>query len=157
MRHAPSVQYPVGRSFLGYGVLLLGLAVLGLLLLGLGMGRYGLSGWRAVIGCAIWAVWTVVALASWRRAPVGHLQWDAQAPNPHASDGVSTPGVWVWRSSGYPQGVPLTHVQVRWDGQERLLLRLSRSAGLGWWVWAERGADAARWEAFRRALIAAQR
>jgi len=156
MRHAPSVRYPVGRS-LGYGLLLLGIAGLVLLIWGVAVMHHGLSGPRAVAGGLLCVLWALFALVSWRRMPVGELHWDAHAPQPGAADGWAASGAWIWRSAAYPQGVPLRQAQVRWDGQCRLLLRLSQAAGAGWWVWAEQQTDEPCWDAFRQALIAGQR
>jgi hypothetical protein len=80
------------------------------------------------------------------------LRWDALAKTD--AEGAHQ-GAWVWRSAAYQGGVVLRQVGVAWDGQSLLLLRLSNSAGVVWWVWAFRRTDRDQWDGFRCALVAA--
>lgn len=139
MYNAPSVTYPVGRSFFQAG-LLFGLALLGA---GLGAGwiiaspRFGAAQLAMVL---LWLMAAAVAGWCWRRPARGELQWDGQA--------------WAWRSAAAPAAWP-GQVAVRLDWQRGLLLAFVGESGRTQWLWLARSADATRWPALRRALYAA--
>lgn len=157
MRNAPSVQYPVGRCRF-YAGLLGGLGLLALAVL--------LYGWSwlpapspsgplirttyAALGITLWLGWAAFAWASWRRAPVGCLHWDAQ------TGVLSRTGVWRWRTATHDDGVALLQVALVLDLQSRALLCLRWPDTARRWVWVEASRDPARSSDLRRALRAAQ-
>lgn len=156
MRNAPSVLYPVGRCV--FYARLLGLIGV------LGMAVLVLAGWSARgpeggavstatawVGGGLWLLWLGFAGWSWRRAPVGQLQWDALAPGTRPD---ARPGAWRWRSEAYQDGAVLRRVELMLDLQNRVLLRLHNPDAATSWVWLERSRDPARWDDLRRALMA---
>jgi len=156
VRNAPSVLYPVGRCAFYARVLML-LAVLGLAVLAAGWwhGR-GLAGgaFRTAVGgvgVGLWLLWLGFAWWSWRRAPIGQLQWDALAAD---SSLRANAGAWRWRSEAYQEGAVLLRVDLMLDLQTRVLLRLHNPDRATSWVWLERCRDPARWDDLRRALVA---
>lgn len=139
MHNAPSVSYPVGRSFFQVGLL----SVLALLAAGLGVGWIVSSPRFGVAQLAMLLLWLMAAVVSgwgWRRTEQGELQWDGQT--------------WAWRRAGAPEGWP-GQVAVRLDWQRGLLLAFVGETGRAQWLWLARSADATRWLALRRALYAA--
>ncbi|MEY4978479.1 MAG: hypothetical protein RLZZ352_749 [Pseudomonadota bacterium] len=146
MRKAPSVIYPVGPcAFYAGSLLVLGLLSLAVLVWWWGQGDTGVQSLLPGLG---WLAWAVLAWRSWVHAPVGHLQWDAQH--------TDQPGEWRWHrqqgQSDFGAGMPMPWVQVVFDGQSLLLLRLRNPDGAWLWLWLERHRDPARWMDLRRAL-----
>lgn len=152
MRHAPSVQYPVGRSFV-YAGFLLSLAVLAAVLWWAAGQRYEVAGPVLWSGLFVGVMWACMAMWTWVRTPMGLLRWDPQA-NAGLDGETASRGAWIWRSAAYQGGVQVRQVKVAWDGQDLLLLRLSNAAGAVWWVWAHKSASRDSWDDFRRALVA---
>lgn len=146
--HAPPVSYPLGRC-LWAGALLLGLCLLLLvaLLASAGQGadvREHLSAARSLaLGLAGWVVVSAWAGWHWWRSPRGRLVW--------------RDGHWAWWSHGEADPIGLTAIDLSWDAQGLLLLRLRSERTVPGWVWLERRRDAARWDDVRRAVWAAQR
>jgi hypothetical protein len=104
-----------------------------------------------VLGVLFCLVWAIGAALSWRRSPIGVLQWDALA----SRDGQpEKPGLWRWRSTAYQGGTPLLQVSVALDLQSRLLLRLRNTDAAQSWIWVEASTDPGRWSDLRRALVA---
>ena len=133
MHGAPSVSYPVGRSFL-VGALLLTVWSFGLVAF-IAFAWQGASSTRLVPAAAAcmasgaWAGWW------WWRQPAGLLAWDT--------------ATWSW-SEGDPH-VRTGALEVVLDLQSLLLLRWS-TPGRARWLWAERARLPARWDALRRAV-----
>lgn len=150
MRSAPSVMYPVGRCAF-QGRLLLALGAVGALAWGLSWMLSGThSGGVSGLGAVAWLLWSVLALRSWRRAPVGHLQWNARSSgDPVAPD----MGGWHWHAADGSVQV-LGAVQWVLDGQSVILLRLQGEKDTRRWAWLEGAADPAHWDSLRRALKA---
>ena len=140
MHNAPSVTYPVGRSFFFAG-LLLGLALLSA---GVGVGwivsseRFGAAQLAMLL---LWLTTAAVAGWCWRRPAQGELQWDGQA--------------WTWRSGAAAMAAWPGQVAIRLDWQRGLLLEFFGESGRTQWLWLARSADATRWLAVRRALYGA--
>lgn len=160
MHNAPSVLYPVGRCRF-YAGALLGLGCLSLAVLAhwwwtlLALSSQAPMGQAArlsigLVGALAWMAWAVFAWSSWRRTPVGLLQWDALGAAPTGT------GVWRWRRAVHEDGSPLQRVELVLDLQERALLRLRNPDAAHRWVWVEASRDPARWGDLRRALRAAQ-
>lgn len=151
--------YPVGPCAF-YACCLLVLALFSLLALVWWwyQSAVGLPGLLPGLG---WLAWAVLAWRSWVHAPVGHLQWDALALRSWASSQsaqhTGQHGEWRWhRQQGqadFSAGVPMLWVQVVFDGQSLLLLRLRNPDGVWLWLWLERRRDPARWIDLRRALL----
>lgn len=136
MHSAPSVSYPVGRSF--FLACLMGLAwlagacVVGAWLLSLSP-SVGLTAFAP--GVVLLA--GVLATRSWRASPVGEVCWDGQA--------------WTWR------GQAVAFEAVVLDLQACLLV-FWRSPGAGTgWLWLERAARPDRWSDLRRAVYSRPR
>ncbi|MDA7416537.1 hypothetical protein PGB34_09165 [Xenophilus arseniciresistens] len=138
MRHAPSVNYPVGRSRFEGG-LLLALALGGALVL---------LAWQmqAPTPRALWALpWLLLVAMGWRHwraAPRGWLRWQA--------------GAWSFEPADHAGALtharPVAPPQVRLDLQGVLLLRLpGHSPG---WIWLSRRSAPSQWNALRRAVHA---
>ena len=150
MYHAPSVQYPVGRSSL------LGLGLLGVWLAGAGVTTLTASNqappWRHGLALAVLLGAGFGAWRFWRGLPVGHLRWDGLAwYGPQNADGPAS-------------------LQVQLDLQRHLLVRLdfvdtaprntaaARRRSLRYsWLWLEATADPLRWQDLRRAAFASAR
>jgi hypothetical protein len=145
--HAPPVSYPVGRCLWAGGLLLgMCLLLLGALLASAGQGAdlsehasaarslsLGLAGWAVV---SAWAGW------QWLRSPCGRLVWRN--------------GHWAWLPQGQTEPIALSAVDLTWDVQGLILVRLCRDGAAPRWVWLERRADPARWDDVRRAVWAAR-
>lgn len=133
MHAAPSVSYPVGRSRWLAGCLAL-LWVAG----GAALAAWCLQapvGWRQGLGGAVWAGCGAVALVAWLRSPAGTLAWDGAR--------------WTWAPG--PDAFAGTPV-LALDLQSRLLLRWAGEDGGRLWLWTERKAAPAYWDALRRAV-----
>lgn len=149
MQSAPSVSYPVGRSF--FSGLLYGVAGL-VALLAVGM-LASTSRFWAFVGGVAWLFWVALAWRAWHTQPCGRLCWEA-APRRHAPDDGPVAGRWVWFSDAYREGVGLRRVERIYDLQRRMLVRLHNPDGVVLWAWVERAADPPRWDDLRRALHA---
>ncbi len=144
-RHAPAVQYPVGRSRVE-GLLIAVVALAGGAAVGAWAVQSGLSpldAWWRWEARPWWALAVLLGLAlaaarAWWRTPQGLLAWDGAA----------------WRWSATTEGA-VHGVQLAADLQAALLLRPldARGRTLGW-VWAERSREPALWKPLRRALLA---
>lgn len=150
MHSAPSVSYPVGRSvFLGGGFV--GTATLGVMAVLAGLAHLSRAD-AATVGL-VWCGWAACCLWAWRHQPQGRLSW--RSGGGRSSDpGEPAAGHWSWVSGAYREGVALLRVELVYDLQGAMLLRLHNADGARTWVWVERGGDPARWPALRRALIA---
>lgn len=139
MHHAPSVTYPVGRSFFQLALSLM-LACLGF---GLGLVWMRYSGGPGVAQGVMLLLWLLVAataMGDWLRPACGALQWDGRD--------------WVWHGSSSPD---VGRVMVRLDWQRVLLLEFVGASGARQWLWLTQAADAQGWLALRRALYAERR
>ena len=155
MQNAPSVTYPVGRSAFD-GVSTLALASVSACALVWG----GWSAWQSspasvlwvrwLSGLGVWLVWVALAAWRWRVQPQGSLRWDAQAAPFFLEE---APGAWFWVNENSGEAPMPVEIERTFDGQSVLLLRLRRSMRPDLWVWPHRGADPARWDDFRRALV----
>lgn len=135
MHSAPALTYPVGRSrFHGW---LLGLTCI----FGGGAGLFwnyqvDPSAWRQGLYAATLLGLAWVAVQAWRHSSCGSLNWDGQA--------------WSWTDDTTAlRGWVTVHL----DLQFCLLLCLRTEQGRRLWIWPERGRDAARWSALRRAAF----
>lgn len=139
LHHAPAVRYPVGRShWLATALVFCSLA-----------GCLALAAWaRAGAGtqlgpvaaaAALWLVCSALAAWFWRHSPCGTLVWSGSA--------------WTLES---PQGTTVcavcTALEVRFDLQRCLWLRLQPESGRVLWLWLERGSAPQRWGDLRRAV-----
>lgn len=160
MRNAPSVIYPVGRCRL-YGTLLLltGALAFAVWLYGMSLFPAQARWWGGVAvgeqgaawaGGGLWLLWSGFAWRSWRRMPVGWLQWSAGA----GLRGQS--GEWHWRSAAQEDGALLLHVALVLDLQSHALLSLRNPDAAHRWIWVEAARDPLRWHDLRRALRAAR-
>ncbi|MDB5953495.1 hypothetical protein [Ramlibacter sp.] len=134
MHAAPSVSYPVGRSaFAGRLYALAALA--GLAVAGAWCLQSPAMDWRHA--CALAAVLLACGLAwhGWQASPVGVLRWDGAG--------------WQWQEGA---DVAAGHTEIALDLQSRLLVRFHAEAGPARWLWVEREAKLADWEALRRAV-----
>jgi hypothetical protein len=91
-----------------------------------------------------WGVAAGWVLWMWWRTSQGELAWQAGLAH--------EPGVWHWTSAAYPEGLALTRVTQTLSLERGALLHLGHPLGTDFWVWIERGTDAGRWRAMRRAL-----
>lgn len=145
MRSAPSVTYPVGRSwFMGTLLLLLALLSLILLLYWLSLpDSQGQADRMTGLIWSVWLAWCVWAAWSWWHLPQGRLEWRCH------DDGT---GGWYWcpAKGGIGSRVLQTaRPSVSADLQFAMLVRLPSR-----WLWLESRSDRARWAALRRALLA---
>jgi hypothetical protein len=135
MHNAPSVAYPVGRSFFLGGLLLT---------LWLGGATACLLGWRegaaadrylAVCSVALLLAAGLAARFCYRM-PSGVLRWDGHA----------------WHGPQETSG-PM-HLQVHLDWQRYLLVYLHGAPAPGLWLWLAAESDPAHWRAVRCAVHA---
>lgn len=135
MHSAPALSYPVGRSRLqGW---LLGLTGLAGALTGLlWQAAAAPAGWRQGLFAITLLAAVIVAVRAWLRSPRGHLSWDGQA--------------WSWLGVDRAvSGLLAVHL----DFQFFLLLSLRPEHGARIWLWPERSAELATWNALRRAVF----
>lgn len=134
MRTAPAVSVTVARSSWHVRAIFL-LAGLGWLPLAF----YGASwDWLPVTSflftlLVLWAL----AWRAWSRTPSGRLQWDGE--------------FWLWSCGGDSCRVA---VELHWDFQKVLLVRIRPTEGTPTWLWLESDGKAQGWLALRRALVA---
>lgn len=141
MHSAPSVIYPVGRSFwqgrIAAMLWLAGLAA------ALGFAVATEAGWPSVaIGLAV----ALAGAAGWygtRTALQGRLQFDGRQ--------------WLWWPQALAGATPaepqtLAALVVQVDLQQVLLLRGGRAGAPSLWLWLERRAAPALWDDVRRAV-----
>ncbi len=135
MHSAPALSYPVGRSRLqGWLVGLTGLA--GALTGLLWQAAADPAGWRQGLFAITLLGAVIVAVRAWQRSPPGRLCWDGQA--------------WSWLSVDHSvSGLLAVHL----DLQFVLLLSLRPERGARIWLWPERSAELAAWNALRRAVF----
>jgi hypothetical protein len=153
MRNAPSVMYPVGRCAF-YAQILGCLGVLGGLAVAFTLATTADSIPKPpapLLGIGLWLCWLGFAVWSWRRSPIGRLQWDALASG---ADAEHPSGGWRWHSDAYPEGALMQRVEPMLDLQTRVLLRLRNADAATSWIWVEQRHDPARWDDLRRALKA---
>ena len=135
MHNAPTVSFPVGRSPLQGGVLVL-LAGLGCLAVVIWcMGSDGLD-WRHGTAAGACVAISASVVWSWWHTSIGSISWDGVA--------------WHWAV-----GVRSVRVlpETVLDLQTALLLRLQMAEDRGVaWVWLDRASSPARWMALRRAI-----
>jgi hypothetical protein len=133
MHGAPSVKYPVGRSYLAAGILLAAWA------LGATACAWwswsGASGWRTGLALSTVLVTGGIAAHWWARQPEGLLGWDGTA--------------WTWDDGGSEADCGM--VEVGLDLQWLLLLRWG-GADRRRWFWLEGSRMPGRWAALRRAV-----
>jgi len=136
MRHAPSVNYPVGRSLLAAAW-----AAAAWLAGACTVAAWWLHGagpaWHAWLGAALLATTAAWAGWCWLRNFEGELRWDGSA----------------WHLSG--RGAALPDLSCALDLQVALLLRVSGDPAR--WLWVERRRAPARWHALRCAVYSRAR
>ena len=163
MHNAPAVSFPVGRSRFQAGFLS------GLWLAGAAVCIYWASvmdavGWRHALAGAMPVAAGAAAWLSWRHRAGGCLRWDGQcwwldvaAEGQPAAASASAPGV---RSGGTGAATVagietgVSALSLHLDLQGFLLLKLRLADGTVRWLWLDRGADLAQWQALRRAIHA---
>lgn len=133
------MQYPVLRSrwlasALALYALAGGLALLAWALVGAGTHW----GWTSAAG-GLWLVCSALAGWFWRTAPCGTLVWNGADWTLESSQGVAL-------------CAPCTSLQVPFDLQRRLWLRLQPDTGRALWLWLERRSQPERWDDLRRAV-----
>jgi len=134
MHAAPSVIYPVGRSaFAARIYALVAFAALAVALLWCRQSPE--IGWRHALALAAVLVAGALAARGWLASPVGVLHWDG--------DG------WQWEEGA---SVAAGRAEIALDLQSRMLVRFHAEGGAVRWLWAEREAKLADWEALRRAV-----
>jgi toxin CptA len=138
MHNAPSVSYPVGRSFWA-GLLAATLVLSGALVTTGWLAQAPVGGWR--IGAAATALALGAAAAGWNwwRMPQGTLAWDGHD--------------WAWTAAA---GTDTGRVEPCVDLQSFLLLRFAGQPG-SHWLWLERRRCAERWDDLRRAVYSRAR
>jgi toxin CptA len=97
-------------------------------------------GWRQALGWVLLLACAGAALQAWRVAPTGWLAWDGERWSWHGDDGGG---------SGRLEKVL--------DVQARMLLRWHPEGGPSAWLWVERMAAPADWNALRRAVYSPAR
>lgn len=133
MNHAPSVNYPVGRSR-GAGVLLMVAGSAGLAATvswALQRQAPGLGSMIPALACLALVAW---AALDWFRTTTGMLSWEG--------------GHWRW--SGHRTGAG--QIRVCLDLQGLLLLQWRADDGSSAWLWLERRQRPALWSDLRRAV-----
>lgn len=142
MHHAPSVQYPVGRSRIAVAVVVCLWSLGAFAAVGQAWQTGGLGGLVLLTGGS---VLLAGAIACWylRQTPVGALRWDGES--------------WYWLPASPSPGacsVPLTTPpQVSLDLQLVLLLSLNAKGQRACWLWLEQSQLPDRWDDLRRALF----
>jgi toxin CptA len=138
MHSAPSVSYPVGRSYFAAG-LLLAIWLSGAACVALWSVQVRPPGMQ--LGASVLLVLAVGLCAAWNwwRAPQGDLSWDGEN--------------WNWPAVGQGgTGSP----EVSLDLQHWLLLRWTGGHAPRW-LWLERAGRTERWEDLRRAVYSRAR
>ena len=149
MQHAPSVTYPVGRSAVwAGGLVVLALALPTLLVLS----APGLSSLAIGALGSVWLGWCALAGRSLARQPCGWLCYGGGAVARRDGDAP-----WHWCDAAGLQERPLAAVRVALDLQRILLLELASDTGAPRWLWLDAGRAPADWPALRRAVRAATR
>jgi hypothetical protein len=149
MQSAPSVTYPVGRSAIWAGaVMVLGVSIPVLL----GLDAPGLSA-PVIAGLGLaWLGWCALAGRSLARQPRGWLCYGGGGAPRREGDAP-----WRWRDMTGLHERPLAAVRVALDLQRMLLIELVSDTGAPRWLWLEARRAPADWPAMRRALRAAAR
>jgi len=132
MHNAPSVSYPVGRSFFP-ALALAALWLLGAAATAAWAWQAGVSTAARLLAGAVLALAGLGALGFWRRMPEGELAWDGER--------------WTWPSGAAGEGV----LAVGLDLQRALLLRW-QGGRAAQWLWLERSRAPQRWDDLRRAV-----
>ena len=134
MHAAPSVSYPVGRS--GFAVLLLAFLVLLALAAAAAWTLQSTAfGWRQALAFGAVLACGGFAGLGWLRSPAGTLRWNGEN--------------WQWQEGIEPQAGTL---ETALDLQSRMLLRWQGAGRARRWLWVERQAAPADWDALRRAV-----
>lgn len=161
MKNAPSVSYPVGRTFWGVvPVVLVGL----LWLLSIGtwwlttnhdLAAHSMAGVMLVV----WGFWIGWQLMGWRRTRPGRLAWIARQSTAVADTGTSggselLSNAWQWRPER-ESSVVLAGVRVIFDFQRVMLVQARRAdTGKSLHFWLTQAHSASNWHAMREALVA---
>lgn len=134
MHAAPSVSYPVGRGRIA-ALLWIAPWLAGLAALLAWNWQAAAPGWLRACAFLLLAACGAWAALAWRRLPRGTLAW--------------TGAGWRWQDArGDEEGSP----QRALDLQSALLLRWQGQGGAVRWLWLERRAAPADWDALRRAV-----
>jgi len=134
MHAAPSVSYPVGRSAFA-GRLHALAAALGLAAVAGWCLQSAAVDWRHALALAAVLVAGAIAARGWLASPRGTLRWDGAG--------------WQWEEGA---DAAAGQVEIALDLQSRLLVRFHADEGAVRWLWVEREAKNADWEALRRAV-----
>jgi len=134
MHAAPSVSYPVGRS--AFAARLYALAALAGLAVVAGwcLQSPGLQGRHLLALAAVLAA-GAFAWRSWRASPTGELRWDGAG--------------WQWEQGA---DTAAGRTELALDLQSRMFVRFRGEARATHWLWVEREAKLADWDALRRAV-----
>ncbi len=134
MHAAPSVSYPVGRS--AFAGRLYALAALASLATAIAWCLQSAAfDWRHALTLATVLVAGALAWRGWMASPAGVLRWDGVA--------------WQWLQGA--DGAA-GRAEIALDLQSRMLVRFCPEHGPARWLWVEREAKHADWEALRRAV-----
>ena len=158
MRSAPSVNYPVGRSYWGVLPVLI-IALLGLTSLAVWWAtthRNGMATWAGLTAACLWVAWLVWQLRVWLRSPVGEISWRFGSKAEGAVPGVLQEG-WYWMPAGRPlrDALPLKEVRVVFDFQSLMLVMVrtaEENRTLHFWIASQQSPP--EWRALRSALMA---
>ena len=160
MHNAPAVSFPVGRSRF-QACCLLGVWVAGAAVCMYWASVMDVVGWRHALALMMPVAAGAAAWWSWRRRASGRLHWDGQcwwldiavAGQPAAAS-ASAPGGGAGAATvaGIETGV--SDLSLHLDLQGFLLLKLRLVDRTVRWLWLDRGADLAHWQALRRAVHA---
>lgn len=137
MYNAPAVIYPVGRCRIQRVWMVCGWIAGGFVQAVWLSAPMALSLAQLAVAL-VWLVVGALLLHSERASPKGQLCWDGQQ----------------WRAVLVGQGECHGQVRLHLDGQNWLLLAWQSPQASRQWCWAERTADPARWNDFRRAVCA---
>ena len=144
MRNAPAVRFPVARSLFAAWLLVMLWAV-GAVSTLMFAASPNQPTWIFAAALPFCLVLGFLALAHWRKSPVGVLSWDRKQ--------------WqiAFGSPGLAEPVALLQVSVRLDLQSTMLATFCTSSGQRLWIWMDKGADGARWRKLRQAIFSRPR
>lgn len=141
MYNAPAVSFPVVRSY--FLASLLGVIwAIGTAALVLVAAMPHQPHWLLGVAITLCAVVGLLALAQWRKSPIGLLRWDRQ--------------VWTFTpaQAATDAAVALQAISVALDLQKLVLVSFRLPTGQRLWLWLESGSDKRLWRVLRRALYA---
>jgi hypothetical protein len=140
--NAPSVDFPVGRFFMGvYMVLALSVLTAGAFAYSFLWGDF--QGWRANLMLLIWAVVTCMSMWAVRKVqPPCWLSWNGNAWHELTLKAPAFP----------PENWVDCELSVHLDLQRYMLVSLLSLNGFRKWFWVSRNSFPERWHVFRCAV-----